>query len=247
MHSCRTIGHSGPATLHYLSKSTFSARKELVISNFGLKALSAEAKAPTKLTPTEIHTSLPGLRGIIAQRIARRRAAQSQAEANAIASQHRARDIGAGLDDRLDHAIASIETRMKAEFVELEPGKNESGFTFRSRSTPDFVEVALLPPGFDSDQFQMPKFNIAENTQLAVRLHRTLLTRVLANEKLRARFAVFATALQEQPNGTFKNSSGIPLPALAIGSEWVAFDLPHLKATRAVLRIADTDERSRNR
>ena len=40
----RTTGHKGPATLYYLSNSTFRARKELVISDSGLRTCLPKRK-----------------------------------------------------------------------------------------------------------------------------------------------------------------------------------------------------------
>jgi hypothetical protein len=94
----KTVGRNGPATLHYLSDSTFRARKRVVIGESGLSALPAVAVAPTRLRATEIQTNLPWLRDRIVQRIAWRRVANTRSQANAIASDHTADDIRHDLD-----------------------------------------------------------------------------------------------------------------------------------------------------
>src|SRR5215212_2394606 len=62
-----TVGHNGPATLDYLSDSTFRARKQLTVGESGLSTSPAVTKAPTHLTATAIRTNLPWLRDRIAQ------------------------------------------------------------------------------------------------------------------------------------------------------------------------------------
>ena len=102
----REIGHNGPATLHFKTASTFRAHKLLTMTDAGIVASPAVAHATTRLTPTSIYTSLPGLRGRIGQRIARRREAASRSQANAIASDHTADDIRQGFDKRLNDSVS---------------------------------------------------------------------------------------------------------------------------------------------
>jgi hypothetical protein len=239
----RTTGQKGPATLYYLSNSTFRARKELLISNSGLKAAPAKAEAPTRLTPLEIRTNLPRLRGRIATRIAWRRVARSRTQADAIASTNRARDIREGLDNRLNQSVAEIQGRVQAEIAHLQLGNEKDSVAIRSRSTPEFIEVALVPGAANTDVFRMPTFEVAGDPDLAVRIHRTVIARVMMNPQLRARFApIVAGVLQSRLASTEQNIGGNGVQPFSLGSEWFAIDVSKSAAKNADPRIAAENE-----
>ena len=121
----RTTGRNGPARLQYLSDSTFHARKKLVIGESGLVASPATARAPSRLTLTGIQTTLPGLRGRIAPRIATRREANSRSQANAMVSDHTADDIREDLDNKLNEAVAAIHTKVQAQIAALKLNESD--------------------------------------------------------------------------------------------------------------------------
>jgi hypothetical protein len=87
----------------------------------------------------------------------------------------------------------------------------------------------------------MPTFEVAGDPDLAVRVHRTVITRVMTDPQLRARFApLFTSVLQTRMASLVENDEGgaNQPPKLAIGSEWFAFDVSRPAATKSVLRIA---------
>jgi hypothetical protein len=218
-----TRGRKGPATLHYASNSTFRARKPIVIDDRGFRALPAVADAPTRLTPTSIQTNLPGLRGQIAHRIASRRAAESQVAADSEATQHRARDIREGLDQRINAKLDEFQARVQIEIAQLKIQDSAGKLVIKSRSTPDSVELALINRATSAGDFQMPKFETSGNPDLAVRVHRSISGNILANPELQARFAPFAASmLQSQLTNSEPNQE----PAgVALEGDWVAFNI----------------------
>jgi hypothetical protein len=236
----RTTGRKGPATLDYLSNSTFRASKPLAITESGLTTGPAKAEAPTTLTPLHISTSLPGLRDRIARRIAWRRAAASQAEADAIASEHRTRDIGESLDQRLSEVVATIQAQLQSQLNNLELADGGRQLSLRSRSTPEFVEVVLVPARLEPHQFKMPEFQVAENTDVGIRVHKSTIARVMTNPRLRDKLAAVAAGLvQSQVNlGPTSNRSN-DQPLLAIDSEWFAFDVSAPAAVTPNLQVAE--------
>jgi len=181
----QTIGHNGPATLDYKSDSTFRAHKRLTIGESGLSASAAIADAPTRLTATNIRTGLPWLRDRIVRRIAWRRVANSQSEADAIASDHTADDIRHGLDKRMNESVASIQNQVQVQLAKLQRDGKDKPLALRSRSTSDYVEVALCRAGTKGDDVNIPSFPVAGNPEIAVRLHRTMLVRVMGDPQLR--------------------------------------------------------------
>jgi hypothetical protein len=203
----KTIGHNGPATLWYDSDSTFRARKSLTITDAGLTAKSAVASAPTRLTPTQIRTSLPRLRGRIAQRIAWRRVNSSRAQADAIASDHTADDIRGDLDHKLNEAVATIQARIKPQVVEANQALADGKLVVRSRSTPNSIEIALCSPGTTADQLKQIAATVEGNPPVAARVHRAVVAKILTDERLRTKYAAL-----------FGNSLGGPF-ALASGGD----------------------------
>src|SRR5262249_4436923 len=86
----RTQGYNGPVVLHQIADSTFRASKTIPLDSSGLKVTPSVTTAPTRLTTTGIDSNSPWLRGRIATRIAWRRAASSNQEAERITADHTA-------------------------------------------------------------------------------------------------------------------------------------------------------------
>lgn len=222
----RTTGRKGPATLHYRSDSTFHAQKPLMITSAGIETSPARAHAPTKLTPLGIDATLPGFRGRFVERVAWRRVAESQAKADAAASDHRADDIRLGLDRRLNERVAALQKHLRTELAAF--GDGEQPITIKSRSTPDYLEIALLPPGCKGDQLEMPAFDVADDVDLAVRVHRSFVARAMSNPQLRDRITLLATGFLQTAaidNGENATAATEQLANLLTGSEWFAYDV----------------------
>jgi hypothetical protein len=239
----KTIGRQGPATLHFDSNSTFRARKPFTITETGISTSSAEAEAPTRLTPTAIRTELPGLRDQIVKRIAQRRISESQAEANAAASEHRAEDIRAGLDNRLNAALEKLQERMENELANLQLGEEKLPLRIISRSTPEFLELALIPADAVGDQAKLPSFEVADETALAVRVHRTFVAHAMANPQLSSRVTALATGVVHADGTQTAGASAAQLDwsSLGLDSQWIAFDLATPNAAKPDLNAVATD------
>ena len=84
----RTQGTNGPVVLHSTGQTHFQATKRIVITQSGMTFEPAKATAETSCTTERVEPSLPGLRGRIAERIAWRQIAETQADVDRIAAQH---------------------------------------------------------------------------------------------------------------------------------------------------------------
>ena len=73
------------------------------------ECITSDRRCATRLTATDIHTNLPRLRGIIAERIAWGRVANTRSQADAIASAHTADDIRQDLDRKVNESVAAIQ------------------------------------------------------------------------------------------------------------------------------------------
>jgi hypothetical protein len=223
-----TVGHNGPATLYYLSDSTFRAHKRLTVGEDGLSALSATALAPTHLTATNIGISLPGLRGRIAQRVAWRRVAKSQSAADAEVSDHTARDIRHDLDVKMNESIASMQDKVQAQLAKLQLA--DEHLVVRSRSTPDYVEVALCSDMASGEDFAIPSFSIEGNPEIAVRVHRTMLVRAMSDPQIRGMVAPFVGNAMKTWVAATPETANIPKTNLQVsnfstGGEWTTLEL----------------------
>jgi hypothetical protein len=230
----RTAGHSGPATLQYLSESTFHARKPLVVGDSGVKTSTAVVDAPTRLTPTSISTSLPGLRGRIGDRIARRREAGSRGQAEAIVGRDTANDIRHDFDVKLDTAVAEIQNKVQAQIAALKSNGEDARVVMQSRSTPDFVEVALCPEG--SARVEMASNSpFAGNPDLAVRVHRSAMASLASNAELRDQFAPMLGSIVA---GSVGAQSDTKSPKWSFNGEWLSIDLSGVSEPEAQARLA---------
>jgi hypothetical protein len=245
----RTIGRNGPATLHYLSDSKFRARKRLKIDESGLSALPAIAEAPTRLTPTSIRTSLPRLRGQIAERIAWRRVANTRSQADAIASDHTADDIRHDLDRKINESVAAIQKTVHSQIADLKLDGEARPLLMRSRSTPEYIEVVMYRSGATPEEMRMQPSPVEGNPDIAVRVHRTILARALSDARLREKFAPVLAGLLEtriapetvtvlpKAEQTPQNST-----EWSMGLDWLTFDFRDSKRQRSSLRVAVKDD-----
>jgi hypothetical protein len=227
-------------TLHYLAQSNVRARKNIFIGDNGLSTLPARASAPTQLTLEHVDSSLPRLRGRIAQRIAARRAASSRAQANAIVSDHREHDIREGFDERLNQRVAEIQTQVSAQIAALKIRGDDKRTVMQSRSTPQFVEVALYRSESNSRRPPMPQFEVDGNPDIALRVHRSMLMQVLADGQLRARVApLIASALQTDLVGGHDTDGQTDINLTdSLRSEWLAIDIIDANAPWPSQRVA---------
>jgi hypothetical protein len=236
----KTVGRNGPATLQYLSDSTFRARKKITMGASGPNTSPAVAVAPTRLTATSIQTNKPGLRGRIVQRIAWRRVAESQAEADAIASDHTAADIRHDLDRKTDESFAAIRKQVQTQIAKFNVDGEDRPMLMRSRSTPDYIEVAVCRGGTNREEFRMPSFTVEGNPDIAVRVHRTMLARVLGDPELREKIGpaaggIFASGVGQAGTSDGKQSA---TPTLAMDGEWLAFTLTNPSGQNSSPRVA---------
>jgi len=242
-----TVGRNGPAILDYKSNSKFQARKQVTIGESGLSASAAVADAPTRLTATNIRTNLPGLRNRIVQRIAWRRVANSQSQADAIVSDHTADDIRRDLDRKLNESIASIQNKVQLQIAKLQRDGDKGNLMMRSRSTPDYIEVALCRRSANGDEVQIPSFPIDGNPEIAVRVHRTTLIQAMSDPQIREMIApLMANTLKKQLLATVEapnsQTGNLQLTNWSSGDEWTSLEFTVSREQAPVPRVALGDK-----
>jgi hypothetical protein len=236
----KTIGRNGPATLHYLSDTEFRGRKRLTLNDGRLTASSAVVDAPTRLTATRIRTDLPGLRGQVVERIAWRRVAASRSQADAIASDHTADDIRHDMDRKINESVAAIQSQL-SQIAKLQLD-GSTPLVMRSRSTPDYIELAVCRTGADGCDTAFDSVAVDGNPDIAIRLHQSVVAAAFRNVELRAKIAPYV--------GNAFSIRAVSLPFLAkseptetkagnwsMSGEWLVFDLSG-SAVPPVQRVA---------
>jgi hypothetical protein len=184
----RTRGTNGPAILHYKSDSTFRATKRITLDADGLSVDPARATAKTKLTPQRIDSKYDGLMGMIVERVARRRVAESRQQANAIASDHTGDIVKGDLDRGFEKSITVLVAAL-AEAAGLKPAElaqlttNGAGRSLhlKLRTTRDHAELVLAPEEVTWTELAgvIPAVDFPDNDgspHVALRVHRTALT-----------------------------------------------------------------------
>lgn len=178
----RTRGTNGPAILHYQSDSTFRATKRLLLDADGLSTRPARATAQTRLQPLRIESRTGGLVGMIVERVARRRVAETRQQANAIAADHTADIVAGDLDRGLEKSIGVLTTAL-AEAAGLKPAEiaqlaaNGAGdrLHLMLRTTRDHAELVLAPQRVSWSELADALPVVDGSPHVALRVHRSIL------------------------------------------------------------------------
>lgn len=105
----RTVGHSGPATIHGHSVTTFTANAPILFEpGRGFSALAPQIQASTQVFTDRIVPTRPGLIGRIVERRAWDQVRSQQPQLTAIARQRATTRITAAFSRHLDERIARL-------------------------------------------------------------------------------------------------------------------------------------------
>jgi hypothetical protein len=226
-----TRGYKAPVVLHNTSNSTFQAHKLIAMDDSGLRVAPSTADVSTRLRTTRISTSLPRLRGRIATRIAWRRVSQSHDQAEAVTSDHTADDIRSDLDKRINRSVARVQGVFGAKISALETGRSPMPTDVRFRCRADCVEMALIREDATAEERKLRPPPALDNSDVSVRVHRTLLTSAIEDPQLIQNLAPLLSKLLEA-RATQEGDAG-RAPAIgaqdsdakwAIDLEWVSLD-----------------------
>jgi hypothetical protein len=168
--------------------------------------------------------------------------ANSQAEADAIASDHTADDIRHGFDRKLNESLATLRDKVQTQIAELKLDEGGKGLIVRSRSTPDYVEVALCRRDDHVVDAPMPSFPLSGNPDIAVRVSRAVLGRIMTSPQLRQQFSpIVNSALVGQPVVTadpINRERSLRFANLSTSGGWLAFELKATSAQDSQPRVA---------
>jgi hypothetical protein len=227
----QTVGYNGPAIIHSILNSRFRARKPISMGPSGLSVAPATACVTTNLQTTGVATTLPRLRGRIANRIASRRTAASHDEAEAISAQHTARTIREDFDKRVNRSVGNVRELFPSAAQGFEIAGDRAKTIMRFRSTTDYVEMAMLREGASAEEYKLRPPSIEGNPDFAIRLNRAILGTAIGDSQtaeqlspwlvklLQARVAGMASAAR----GSSTESAG-DVTQWSINRDWVAME-----------------------
>jgi hypothetical protein len=144
----RTIGRNGPAIIQSRVDTHFTATTQIRFEpGRGFVAQPAKIATTTRMTNEGIGSRRGGLIGWIVRRRASREVAASRGEVEAIARQKAERRITAAFDEYLQVRLARLNamTDVKPAIALLLGGDQQPQFV--TRTTRDFVEIALSSAG----------------------------------------------------------------------------------------------------
>ena len=200
-----TLGYNGPVVLHNDAVTKFLARKQVILSNDGLRGLPASVTAETTSTTGKIETRLTGLRGRIAQQVARRRSEELRPLADRIAAEHAAERIAAIFDGKVQAAAKQLEATLSGGCLKLPVDAREAPPLVRFRSAADHLEIIVHRPHPTAEALAIAPPSIEGNPEISVRVHRVVVRNVLTGGDLRTSLqGLLAGVLSGSPlkNGT---------------------------------------------
>ncbi|MGD9632632.1 MAG: hypothetical protein AB7G28_07790 [Pirellulales bacterium] len=179
----KTRGTNGPAILHYQSNSTFRATKRIMLDAGGIATAPARATAKTQLQPRSIQSRMGGLAGMIVERVARRRVAETRSQANAIASDHTAHIVAGDLDRGLEKSIGDLAAALaeaaglkSTELAQLMTDGAGKQLHLMLRTTHDHAELVLAPQAVTWKELATDLPAHDDSTHVVLRVHRSVLT-----------------------------------------------------------------------
>jgi SLA1 homology domain 1, SHD1 len=220
-----TRGYHWPVTLHQTSDSKFRASKTVTMDENGLQVTDATVRAATNLRTNCISTSLPRLRGRIATRIAWRRVNSAHSQAESITSDHTADRLARDFDTRTNASLAKVQKAFKSKIPDLDPGDDLLQAEMRFRSNIDSVEMAIVRVAANGDERKLRPPRVQGDPDVAVRVHRSLLSRAIADPELRENLApLFGNVLNARIEQVASVAMGADKDAPADTSQW-SFDM----------------------
>jgi hypothetical protein len=227
----QTRGYKSPVVLQQVSDSTFRSSKLISMDENGLRVSRATTDAPTNLKTVGIDTSLPRLRGRIARRIAWGRVAGSHQQAESITSQHTAANISRDFDEQIDQSVAKVQKAFESKAPEWDREHRTAQTEMRFRSCADCIEVAMIRREANNEERKLRPPTVDGNPDVAVRVHRAMLTRAMADPQVRDDWApIFVKVLSarfsrnEGASSNADKKSPIDTTRWAFDLDWLAMD-----------------------
>ncbi len=139
----QTCGENGPAIIRSIATTDYAADKRIYFDGHRLSTQPAVLSTSTRVEITGIDSSLPRLRGRIVRSVARRRAAESLPEAEAITKKLTSDELQSQIDLEFAQRIESLNQKLAQRLALIEDFSQE-GFQLSVRSSSTFIELRLM-------------------------------------------------------------------------------------------------------
>lgn len=113
----RTRGRNGPAIIHSRTSTKWEVAKVIRFDEGRFVTTPGVIDIETTLTPLGVDASVPGIRGLVTRRVARKRVAESRPTAERLAEEHTRERILEQVDDSIDDKIAQLNERIQSRVV----------------------------------------------------------------------------------------------------------------------------------
>jgi hypothetical protein len=179
----QTVGFHHPAVLSSAGETWFHARSRLVLAADGISAVPSTAVARTRSTTTHLRTTLPGMRGRIAERVALRRVNELRPEGDRLAAESAARQVEQQLDAEVQAAAGQIRQTLLAAMRRLSAHESAAAMTVCFRTTLDGIDVVMRRGG----DVALPLGTLPaadDHTLFSLRMHRLVVRQAISERQL---------------------------------------------------------------
>jgi hypothetical protein len=223
----RTAGYNGPVVLDTEAVTKFRARKQVLLTAGGVHLEPASCDAETSSVTHNIGTRAGGVRGRILERVARRRVEATRSEADAIVSDHAAARICSIFDGEVHHDTAALALALGGD--QLKALLNGTSSAVEFRTTPDYLEFTVHRHGATPEELVIVPPTIDGDADLALRAHRVVVRRLLANPTA-AQLEPLLSGLLANQSGHAQTSGASATPSQSLhwsaDRNWLVLDCP---------------------
>lgn len=170
----QTVGTHHPVWIHSAGHTEFHGTKRIFLNDDGVRFLPAEVSASTRSRTTGISTSLPRLRGRIAQRVATRRVNESRPAADRISAEHNETRVARDIDRQVEESLRRTDTFLKQHQDRVREALGLENTKTVYSSTNDYLEFAFVGKEVDGAGPQPPEF--VTDSDLEIVLHTPTIT-----------------------------------------------------------------------
>ena len=189
----------------------FTSKKRLSFDGMDVRQSAPTTRASTESTITNVTTSLPGLRGRIALRVANDRVAESQPLAKQITTDRTKRKVEAAFSRVMEERADVFTEELKAQYAKLPFEGRFSIKEIQCSTTPDRLQIVVVGRGEKEPTFVPPPALVSDGPDIEVHIHTAVIGKAILDSAFREALQSAVTELVEKPmklvNTTARKSS----------------------------------------
>ena len=179
------MGDNGPVQILTTSSTRFDSTKPIWLDERGIHLGPATTTARTCSTVTGIETSLPGLRGRIALRIAGGRVADSLGLSQKITADHVSRRVGRRFDKSVDDKLAEMGETFGKLVAELPADNPLRPRRWHVSSSEKMVQLVAIGNPSDSRRYVPAPTSLLGTADIEVDIYVTVVKDAIADAALK--------------------------------------------------------------